>query len=284
MDALQRILNLLAEELRTDPQLHLVSAITWLDPMWRDADEDWDIPHDEDGTLEIALSVTRKAFPDVYVQAVESIRRGATYAELDRLICGEITARGIPLESLEWIGYGVPTPAFGAVLEDSDFYTSYPDVIPVMACFGVSPDPNRYNIVVPECVYTAGRMIADDLEKQEGEHYRQLSWLMQWLFSYSGNSSVDLDYETMCEIEPLSWERENVAFAIEIIEEANGIMADAMAGLTFLSSQPELLATLQCNVQRIYKAIERQKGKRDNLKVRLKWTSIQQILEHPIDG
>ncbi|MEQ8673781.1 MAG: hypothetical protein RLP44_29880 [Aggregatilineales bacterium] len=274
MNALQQTYTLLAEGLQSDPQLCLASVVTWLDPMWKDADEDWGIPPNEDGTLEIALCVTRKAFPDVYVQAVEAIRRGASYAELDRLICDEITARGIPLESLEWIGYGVPTPAFGAVLEDTDFYTSFPDAIMVMACFGVSPEPNRYNIVVPDCVYTAGRMIADDLENQEGEHYRQLSWLMQWLFSYSGNSSVDLDYETMCEIEPLSWEPENVAFAIEIVEEANGIMADAMAGLTFLSSQPELLAILQRNVQRIYKAMDLQKNKRDEPKVRLKWECI----------
>jgi hypothetical protein len=54
---------------------------------------------------------------------VEAVRRGASYAELDHLICGAITERGIPLDNLEWIGFGIPMPAYGAVLEDPDFYT-----------------------------------------------------------------------------------------------------------------------------------------------------------------
>ena len=165
-------------------------------------------------------------------------------------------------------------PAYGVMLDDPEFYTAHPDTIPVLACFGISPEPNPYHIDVPDFAYTAGRIIADDLQKHCDKRYQQVSWLMQWLFSCSGNSSIDFDYEAMCEFQTLSWDQEEVAFAITIIEEAEGIMADALEGLAFLNSQPDLLQALQHNVQRIYKAIDRQKGRRIEPEIRLKWPQI----------
>ncbi|QPC83636.1 hypothetical protein G4Y79_04445 [Phototrophicus methaneseepsis] len=68
-----------------------------------------------------------------------------------------------------------------------------------------------------------------------------------------------------------------MAFAIDIIEEADGIMADVLAGLAFLNRQADVMTALQKNVRRIYKAIEKQKGNRDEPKVRLKWPAIPQM-------
>jgi hypothetical protein len=271
MNDLLQTHTLLAAGLRADPLLALASTVVWLDPLWDDDDDDWDVPQDEDGTLAIALRVIRTAFPDVYVQAVEAVRRSASYGELDRMICNAITERGIPLDNLEWIDFGVPMPAYGVVLDDPDLYTEHPDTIPVLACFGISPEPNPSHINVPDCAYTAGRLIAADLQRHEDENYRQVSWLMQWLFSCSNNSSIDYDYESMCEFQPLSWEADELAFAIEIIEEADGIMADALAGLAFIKDQPDLLAALQHNVRRIDKVIEKQKGTNNEPRIRLAW-------------
>jgi len=271
MNDLVQTYTLVAAGLRDDPLLCLANAVTWLDPLWQEADDEWDLPEDEEGTLAVALRVTRTAFPDVYVQAVDLLRQRASYADLDRLICGAITERGIPLDDLEWIGFGVPLPAYGVVLEDPDFYTSHPDTMPVLACFGVSPEANPYHITVPECASTAGRLIAASLEGHDDERYRQISWLMQWLFSCSGNSCIDWDDESMADIPPLSWDRDDLAFAIAIIEEADAILRDALAGLTFLTSQPDLLHALQHNVQRIYKAIEKSKGKHHEPRIRLAW-------------
>jgi hypothetical protein len=267
---------LLASGLRDDPLLCLASAVVWLDPMWQDACnqgclEDWDVPHDEDGTLGIALMVARKAFPDVYIEAIQAIRHGATYQQLDHLICGAVQAQGIPLESLEWIEYGIPLPTYGVVLDDPEFYNAHPDTKPVLECFGISPEPNPYHITVTDCAYTAGRLIAADLQQHEQEGYRQIGWLIHWLFSSSGNSSVDYDYETMCEFQPLSWDTDEIAFAITIIEEAETIMADALAGLEFINGQPDVIAALQHNVRRIYKAIDRQPNRRGDLRIRLIW-------------
>lgn len=279
MNDLLQTYTLLAGGLRDDPLLCLANAVTWLDPLWQEADDEWDMPQDdrrecpwcEDGTLAIALRVTRTAFPDVYMQAVDHLRQGASYADLDRLICGAISERGIPLDDLQWIGFGIPLPAYGVVLDDPDFYTAHPDTIPVLECFGVSPQQNPYHITVPQCIYIAGGMIADSLEAQDDERYKQVAWLMQWLFSCSGNSTIDYDYETMCEFQPLSWDKDDFAFAIDIIEEADGILGDALAGLTFLTGQPELMEALQHNVRRIYKAIDQQKGKKNEPRIRLAW-------------
>lgn len=159
------------------------------------------------------------------------------------------------------------------MLDDPEFYTAHPDTKPVLECFGISPEPNPYHIDVPECAYTAGRFIAADLQRHDDERFRQIGWLMHWLFSSSGNSSVDYDYETMCEFQPLSWEADDLAFAIEIIEEADGIMADVLAGLAFLTSQPDLMKALQHNVRRIYKAINGRRGNVTKPRLRLNWSS-----------
>lgn len=265
--------NALAHAINTDSVLCLVHAAAWLDPLRSDPD-DGDTPESQDDTVFVALHILRRAFPEIYFDALQASRQGASYTDLDRLICTAITAHGIPLDDLEWIASGIPLPAYGAALDDPDFYTAHPAVIPVLECFGVSPEPNPYPIDVPDCVYTAGHFIAADLQRHDDEHFRQIGWLLHWLFSSSGNSSVDYDYETMCEFQPLSWEADDLAFAIEIIQEADGIMADALAGLAFLTSQPELMQTLQDNAQRIYKAIERQKERQGDLKVHLSWTRL----------
>lgn len=274
MNDLLQTYTYLATRLQADPQLSLASVVAWLDPLWQDANENWDNPYTEEDTLGIALCVARKTFPDIYIQAVEAIRKGASYTDLDRLICEGITAYGIPLDNLEWIGYGIPMPAYGATLDDPEFYTIHPEVIPILACFGISPEPTPYHITIPDCVYTAGDYIATDLEKHPDKDYQQISWMMKWLFSCSGNSAIDFDYEIMCEFQPLTWEKDEFEFAVAIIEEANGIMSDVLEGLEFLSNNPDLLTALQHNIQRIYKTLEKQKHDQQNLKLRLKWSEL----------
>jgi len=141
----------------------------------------------------------------------------------------------------------------------------------VLACFGLSPEADPYHIDVPDWVYTAGRVIAADLQEHEEEAYRQLSWLMRWITSSSNNTSIDLDHSELCEFTPLSWEPDDLAFALEIIREADQVMADALAGLAFINRQPAVLAALQHNIKRIYQAIQKQKGKHHEPRLRLAW-------------
>src|SRR5690606_19494910 len=137
--------------------------------------------------------------------------------------------------------------------------------------FGIRPEPGHYSVEVPDCAYTAGRIIADSLVKQTDERLQQVGWAIAWLFSCSGNSLIDFDDESLAEIPPLSWDEDDLAFAIELIEEADGIMQDVTAGLKLLEDNPPLLAAMSDHIKRIYKTIAKQKGKNDEPRIRLEW-------------
>jgi hypothetical protein len=272
MNELLQTYTFLNQAMHEDSLLCLAHAVVWLDPLWRGYEDDFE--HDPDGILNAALVVTRQSFPDLYVDAVDKIRQGASYAAIDQLICEGITAIGIPLDNLEHLPYGIPLPAYGVALDDPEFYSQHADVQNILECFDILPDPNNYHVDVPTSAYTVGQIIADDLQKHFDERYRQVSWLMQWLWSSSGNSSIDLSYEELCEFQPLSWDEDDLAFAHILIEEADEIMAEVLDGLAWLTSEPALMQALQDNIRKIYKAIERQKDKRDIPNVRLKWPDI----------
>jgi len=256
----------LAHTINADPVLCLAHAVAWLDPLHGDLDN-MDMPESEDDTVLVALHILRRAFPNIYFDALQAIRQGASYQRLDHLICDAVQAQGIPLDNLEWIGWGIPLPAYGALLDDPDFYTAHPDVIPVLECFGISPQPNPYNIVIPEVTYKVADIIADDLLKQTGNHWRQVAWLIRWVTSSTNNSCVDWDEEMMSSVQPLSWDADDIAFAREIVEEADGIMADVHAGLTWISQNPASLEVLSRNVQKIYQT----KGQK-NARYKLEWS------------
>ena len=240
------VYQFLAAGLRDDPLLCLAQAVAWLDPFWSDT---WDDDVDDDGSLSQALHITRDYFPDIYAQVVDALHHGAAYDDLDRLICAEISRRGIPLDSLEEMGYGIPMPAYGAALYDPDFYTHHPDVVPVLEMFGIQPDEDAYQVDVPERVYAAGQRLYDSLVEHPDERYRQVGYLIGWSVLVHGNSSVDLRLETLAEFQPLSWEPDDFAFAVEIIREADEIMAAAQAGLELVRSNPIIRQALQDNIQ-----------------------------------
>ena len=130
-------------------------------------------------------------------------------------------------------------------LDDPDFWASHPDTAPVLACFGVSPDPNPYRIEIPDMTYRAAQIIENDLREQSDPTWRQVAELIGWLFATCQNSSVSMSYEIMAEIQPLSWDPDDVAFALEIITEAEAIMKDVQAGIVFLRNNKAALLHLE---------------------------------------
>lgn len=271
MNPLTNMFEQLAVSLTADPLLLLASAVAAFDPFWNAFDAE-DIDYDTD-PLHIALQVTRGAFPDIYAEAVERLRAGAAYQEMDRLLCKAISARGIPLDDLDVIGWGVPLNAIGVDLEDPEFYAVHADLLPILAPFGIDiPEGETYSVDVPECVYPAGRAIAASLLEQTDPTLRQVGWAFGWLFSCTGNSLIDYTDEALSEIPPLSWSAEDVAFAIELIEEADGILRDVQAGIDHLKRLPDLRAALERNIASLYRELK-QKGKPDERNTRLRWTS-----------
>lgn len=271
MNAITAICDHLAVALTTDPLLLLASAAATFDPFWDDFEEDIDYETDP---LTIALQVTRGAFPDLYADAIERLRAGAPYAELDRLLCGGISAKGIPLDDLEAIGWGIPLVALGIDLEDPEFYAVHSDLLPILAPFGVAtPKGESYRVEVPEGIYPVGSAIARSLHEQANPVLQQVGWLFGWLFSCTGNSLVDATDEMLSELQPLAWDLEDIAFAIEMIEEADGIMRDAMAGLEILKTTPDLKAALERHIATLSRELK-QKGKLDEQSIRLEWTGL----------
>ena len=269
MNPLTEMYEQLAVSLTADPLLLLASAVAAFDPFWADFDEA-DIDYDTD-PLTIALQVTRGAFPDIYAEAVERLRADAPYAEMDRLLCKAISAKGIPLDDLDTIGWGVPMTAVGVDLEDPEFYAVHTDLLPVLAPFGIDlPEGETYSVDLPECIHKIGCAIAASLHEQTDPALRQVGWLFGWLFSCTGNSLVDYSDEALAEIPPLSWSADDIAFAVELIEEADGIMRDVQMGLDLLKTSPDLMAALERNTAHLYRELKK-KGKLDERTIRLEW-------------
>jgi hypothetical protein len=268
MNELLDTFGLLAAAMLDDPLLTLANAVCWLDPLWETSDDD--VYDDGDG-VGLALCITRSAFPDIYAGAVERIRSGADEKELDSFICGEISQRGIPLDNLEFLGYGIPLTACGIELSDTDLYAARPDLLPLVDLFGIRPEPGHYNVEVPECAYAAGRIITDSLVQQDDEQLTQVGWAMAWLFSCSGNTLIDFDDESLAEIPPLTWDQDDLAFAIELIEETSGMLSDVNAGLKLLEEQPHLLEALADHVKHLYRILAKQKGNKNEPRIRLEW-------------
>ncbi len=271
MSALPETYALLAGLLRDDPQLCLANAVVWLDPLWASADG---FEYGEGDPVSTALHVTRQAFPEIYASAIERLRGGASERELDRYLCTEITKHGIPLDDIEALGYGIPLYAHGLDLSNPELYAMRPDLSPVLSLFGIQPEAETYTGDVPDVVYTAGRIAADSLVQQDDPAWKQVGWALAWLFSCSGNTLVDFDDESLAEIQPLMWEADDVAFAIELIDEANGILLDAEAGLQLLNTHPHAAQTLAVNVKQIYHKLGQMKGKKREPHLRLEWSTL----------
>lgn len=237
----------LAHAINADPVLCLAHAVSWLDPL-HDDDDDLDMPGSEQDNVLIALHILRKSMPDIYINALQAVRQGATYPQLDQLICRAVQAEGIPLDHLEWMGWGIPLPAYGTTLDDEDFYVNHPDIIPLLDCFDVPIEVDA----IPQMTYTVADTIADDLLKQDNESWRQVGWLIKWLFGLSNNSCVDWDEVMMGVVQPLSWDADDIIFAREIIEEADGIMQDAHNGLEWINQHPVTLEILSLNIRKTY--------------------------------
>ena len=261
----------LARQLQADPRLALAITTAWLDPLWCVSEADWDIPEDNETMLMVALFVLRPLFPDIYVQALESMRSGDGYHTTERLICAALYDLGIPLDDLQWMAWGIPMPAYGTTLTNPDFYEAQPDLVPILKLFGIQPDNDETFIHVPDSACVAGRIVADSLEAEDAPPYRQLAWLLQWLFGWSGNTCIDLDYDALAEIELPCWDKAGVELAQAVITEADDIVKQAQEGLAWLKGQSTVSQALHQNVRRTLKLLERKGGTNDNLTIRLRW-------------
>lgn len=275
MTQLLETYHLLVTGLNQDPLLCLAHAATLLDPFRSELLSD-ELEDDWYYSVEASLDILRRAFPDIYAQAVVACHQGAAYEELDRLICSEMTARGIPLDTVEGMAYGVPLPAYGVALHDPDFYSYHPELLPALQLLGIETGDN-YPIAIPDHLYTIAHHLMTSLTEHPDERYQQIGWLMGWLGSSTNNTVCDVDWEGLAGYQPLSWEPDDLAFAIAIIEEAEEIMESVRAGLQLFEANATIRAALKHNIQRLHRSLAQpSKNKKERKKhvLRLHWPSL----------
>ncbi len=123
-----------------DARLALANAAAWLDPMSLLSDQTDDNDEGE-GDLEYALRVCRTCFPDVFAGASQLLLQGATDLQLDNYICDGVNAHlTMGLQSIEVMHYGIPLEFLGVDWMDSDFFKYYPELVDILADFGVRLD------------------------------------------------------------------------------------------------------------------------------------------------
>lgn len=264
---LQQTHQFLTHQLIQDPQWCLAMTVATWDPLWQMRDEDW--ADEPEYVLPTALQIIRSVFPDLYVDAIQALRQGQSQTTVEQQICDGITRAGIPIDEIESVLYGIPIPAYGIDLEDPDFFSLYPDFKPILSCFGGLATPSE--VTLPPYIHTTVYALAENLQQQEECHLKQVSWLLGHLFSCTGNSSVDWTLIDMDGIEWLTWDEENVAFAMAIIEEAHDILQQATEGLVWCQAHPEFLTILKHNFQHTYTRVKQGKGQTDDLQLDLDW-------------
>lgn len=255
MNILQQTLGALSGAITADPFLALARAACVFDPMWcegRTLDEC-------ENTIDGALIVARQIFPEMYIEAILMIHAGATYAQLEWFFCRAFTEKGIPTDDLEYIGHGfIPIFSSGLTLVDSELEEYYPDEYAVLRAFA---EPDEDEIEFVEHHGLAAHLLVTSLADHPSEDWQNVSWMLQWMFSLSGNTIVDYDTEAVYEsVQPMDWTQENYEFAVEMMKEANEILDMAKRGVRFLRSNPDAYKLFCKNTRRALKAAK--KGKK----------------------
>jgi hypothetical protein len=258
MTQLQQAHHFLMASLQTDPLFKIAHAVSFFDPLWCDGD------FYEEDTFATALHICRRTFPDLYVEVLQALRKGRDDAYVEHIICDGITAFGIPLDHIEYMGWGIPLPAYGVELDDPDLMHNYPELAPVLACFGMEQgDVDDEGHLETLCPY-----LVPSLEKAEGD-WGNVRLLLLWLINQTGCTLTDVSYEILCEFEPLQWDVD-LEVAVAFIQEADEIMKQVNDALQFLQTHPTALQTLSDNVERLQAALK--KGEKYAHRYRLQWT------------
>ena len=223
------LMNLLALQVRHDPVLALANVVVWLDPAW-DADQNVF----EDDSDEQALWIVRQNFPSLYAEVIQLLRNGPTHADIERRICTTLTQMGIEINALEDMAYGIPLTAVGVNISSLETYEIHPDLKAIVELFGLQPDENVFGVAIADVAFQTGRSIAETLSHHAEYEWRQVGMALAWIFSCSGNSLIDYDMDELYEMESLEWTPHDIAFAIEMIAEADRMMAEVVAGLALL--------------------------------------------------
>jgi hypothetical protein len=273
-----------------DPFLALCSVTAWLDPLsapyesfieeaaYGGESDDWT-------DIGVAWEIARTCFPEVYAETTLALRGETDERQLAQQVCDGINRHfvGGELFDLEALHFGIPFFGRGVDLGDPEFFAndSHARLLEVYAWFGVEVDPaTAYGL--PEGFQAAvdtANVLTISLRRTGVPVHEQVAWLLDWLFSQSGNSVVDLTNEEVYEmgLQPLEWEPSDLEFNNHMHAEADEIIDAAMQGLQALLRDEPLQAELRANLSIVSKQL-RKENRRDrdprhaqHLAERLRW-------------
>jgi len=268
---------LLSALMSSDARLMLVSAIAWLDPdsLIRPSPDPRyiDFDYDAEDDLTVALHVCRMCFPDVFAGANQFQLQGAQEFLVARYLLEGINAHLVaPLTHLEDLRYGPPVEYYGVDFEAwaSDDTDSEPDprLLPILNTFGLTLDGNDSR-QANQNAFDAAKLLVESLTERSETIYDDLSNLLLWLFSMSGNSAVDWTLDAFWEngFDYPEWSPDDIDLINEINREAQEFIASSERALQVFAEDSELRQVFNRNVTKALKLLDKQnnqKGRKTN--------------------
>jgi len=246
----------LAEALQGDSLHQLALLVATFDPFWQEADEETlQMAFEADDGLMQAWLITRQAFPDLYADLVLTQAAGASPTVLQHQIHDGFAARGLPIESLDMLGGGIPLMAYGVCLEEPTLYRDHPELIGLLALFGVVVDLEVDALEIDRLVYVAGAALAEALVGQTDPHWQDVGWWIGRAFGATGNTLVDDTDESLYNMPPLSWSTDDIAFGRELIAEADEVMTAAQRGCAWLQATPAASQQLKAAIRQTQRGL-----------------------------
>ena len=255
-----------------DPFLALCSVTAWLDPLsapfesfideayYGDGGDDW-------STIGVAWEVARSCFPEVYAETTPALRTATDERRLADQLCTGINSHlvGGELCDLDQIHFGVPFFGRGVDILEPEFFADPEHARLLEAYKLLDLDVDADESYGHPDGYTESAQAADVLAfslRQTGdETYEKVAWLLDWLFSQTGNSVADHTDEDIYEmgLQPLMWEPGDLEFNRLMHEEADEIIADAFQGLEVLLNDESLQAELRANFTTVSRRLRKVK-------------------------
>lgn len=236
----------LSELMLADPMLSLALVTSTFDPVGICYDHDF-IENADGEHPATVLMIARRTFPDIYADACQQLSSGISFETVAIQAANRISQDLGGLDTYGWEGFywGIPLPAYGVDWEQSETDQHYARLL---AAFDRASASN-----LDDLDYYVARLVMDSLSDRPD--WRNVTSLLGHFFSATGNSCIDFTWETMAELEPLSWEKGDVELARTVIHEANDILRSARDGLVALEDSG-IFHALQGNVRRLRRQLE----------------------------
>lgn len=244
--SLPHAIQSLRQALVARPTTALACLAAWLDPLPVLNLTPDPASGDTDELLLFGLDVCRTCFPEVYAQAVQQVRHGSPYRDIERVIChGMRPYLEVAPDSLDSLSQGVPFQPMG-ITYGPEFEAQYPDLVPILTWLGADPDEGLEDVRhVMDCLITSLSTVAEDETAQD------ILWLLHWLYGSSGNTAVDYSEDAFWEsgIQYEDWTPDHVAFMNGLHREAGDILDRALRGATTLRTDTAWQRAFRRNAQ-----------------------------------